>query len=170
MLFAFLFSLVPLIVAAGSSAPHTHAKVAFNFKPESWMLKSLSPSDEHYKPPSKSVSSYVNEYTYWLATAYYSTTYCSNDEIIMKTAFPTGTCIPSDDPTNEFSSVTVYCYSGIKIRNFSLLLSIQPMYKHCSCSFFFSYRVHLLLLHVLRLVLWFLSEQFLRESEHVPGG
>jgi len=120
MLFAFLFSLVPLLVAAGSSAPHAHAKVAFSFKPESWMLKPLSPSDEHYKPPSKSVSSYVNEYTYWLTTAYYSTTYCSTDQIIMKTAVPSNVCIPSDDPTDTFSSVMVACYSGKMLNNFFL--------------------------------------------------
>lgn len=114
MLFAFIFSLVPLLVAAETAVPNAKGKFINTFKPESWMLKPLSPSDEHYKPPSKSVSSYVDQYTYWLSTFYYSSSYCNNDEIIMKTAVPTGSCMQ----TGEYSSIIIYCYSG---NNFNLI-------------------------------------------------
>eukprot|EP01032_Pedospumella_encystans_P012085 gene12085-14004_t len=109
MLFAFILSLVPLLVAAETAVPNAKGKVT-NFKPESWMLKPLSPSDEHYKPAAHSVSStYVNDYTYWFIQAYYSSTgmYCNSDDLIMKTALPSYTCMP----TGDFTSIMIQCWS-----------------------------------------------------------
>ena len=167
MLFTFIFALLPLLVTAGLAVPNANGKVTQNFKLESWMLKPLSPSDEHFKPPSKSVSSYVDQSTYWLSTVYFSSTYCSTDEIIMKTAFPTGTCIQSDDPTDSFSSVSVYCYSGNSFHPWTPLFNSRLQFLYGLV--FYICRIHVLLLYIHRLELWYVSDQLLSEPEHVPG-
>eukprot|EP01032_Pedospumella_encystans_P024948 gene24948-28206_t len=110
MLFSFILAFVPLLVAGSASVSQVEAKVTYYPKPSAWMLKPLSEEDKHRKPAARTTTNtYVNDYTYWLVHAYYSSTgsYCNEDEVIMKTAIAAGVCMVNS-PT---SSMMYQCWS-----------------------------------------------------------